>query len=59
MPAPDAKTAAGLLSEAVDQSVTPVPVLGGPITERVLQLGEYVVGEAYDPRLCGHPAIRY
>jgi hypothetical protein len=28
-------------------------------TRRVLQIGPYVVGEADDPHLSGHPNIRY
>ncbi|AYA38123.1 hypothetical protein D3Y59_14395 [Hymenobacter oligotrophus] len=28
-------------------------------TANVLQIGSYLVGEAHDPKLCGHPYIRY
>ncbi|WP_286130601.1 hypothetical protein [Solirubrum puertoriconensis] len=28
-------------------------------TANVLQIGSYLVGEAHDPKLGGHPYIRY
>lgn len=35
------------------------PDLDCPLRGHVVQVGEYLVGEAPDPRLSGHPGIRY
>ncbi|MCC3155895.1 hypothetical protein LJ737_01510 [Hymenobacter sp. 15J16-1T3B] len=65
MPAP---VATAPLTEQVASfpsvAATPSPVpaqldFEGPLRGRVMQVGDYLVGEAPDPRLSGHPGIRY
>lgn len=64
MPAAATPIAAPLTEQLPESTPTAPPAGLRPVPERlapghVLLLGEYLVGETPDPRLSGHPCIRY